>query len=226
MILYLTPLVCFEIHREIQTHYSAQAVRSEFSYIVLFMAVWAIALLVVTNWANFLGVRALEDGIERNNGATVWGVAGAWLGATLCSGGANIGEGDTIYTTLFTLALALGAWAGLWLVFSVFTGNARSISVERDSASGLRLAGLLTAWGLILGRAVAGNWVSVQSTFHDFVIDGLPSVVLLCAASAAELGLRPSRLILNPSVWTSGVVPGFLYVVGASLWLAYLGLIR
>ncbi len=225
-ILYITQLGCISLFLGILTQLSAKEVRSDPQYVLLFTAVWATALAAVTAWGSILGVRALEDGIERNNPAPLWATAGVWLGATLCSAGANIGEGLTVFTTLFPMSLALGTWAGLWLVFTVVTRNARSIAVERDSASGIRLAGLLIASGLILGRAVAGDWVSTQATIFDFAVQGRPSLVLLGIASVVEFALRPTRRNLFPSIWTAGVVPAFLYVLAASLWFAHLGLIR
>jgi hypothetical protein len=53
---------------------------------------------------------------------------------------------------------------------------------ERDLASGLRLCGLLVANGLILGRAVAGNWHSEAATIHDLIHDGWAASLLSAAA--------------------------------------------
>jgi hypothetical protein len=122
--------------------------------------------------------------------------------------------------------LALGAWASLWLAFSILTRIGQSIAVERDSASGVRLAGLLTAWGLILGRAVAGDWISIQGTFQDFESQAWPSLILLTIACACEFALRPRRRFLFPSFLGAGLVPAILYILGASLWLGHLGMIR
>jgi hypothetical protein len=219
-------LGCAGLHVEILVKLSAQEVRSDAQYVFLFTAVWGVALAGATVWGNVLGVRALEDGIERGNPGTVWATTGVWLGATLCSAGANIGEGPTIYTTLFPMSLALGAWAGLWLVFAMLTRIGQSISVERDPATGIRLAGLLIAWGLVLGRAVAGDWESIRATIFDFKMQGWPSLVLLVIAIFLEFRLRPSRKNLSPSVPKAGIVPAFIYVLAASLWFARLGLIH
>src|SRR5260370_20837768 len=102
--LYVTPLACISLYLGILTQLSAKEVRSNPGwYIGLFTGVWAAALAVVTVWGSILGVRALEDRIERNKHAPLWGTAGAWLGATLCSTGANTGEGPTVYTTIFPM---------------------------------------------------------------------------------------------------------------------------
>jgi len=39
-----------------------------------------------------------------------------------------------------------------------------SVTLERDLASGLRSASVLVAWGLVLGRSVAGDGVSITAT--------------------------------------------------------------
>jgi hypothetical protein len=174
-------------------------------------------------WTAMLGIRAFEDGIERNNASAIAAISGAWLAATLCSCGANIGEGPSIYTTLGPMALALVSLFGLWLAFSIVTRNAFSITVERDLSSGIRLAGLLIAWGLILGRAVAGDWVSSQATMRDFSAQAWPTVPLLGVSVVSEPCLRPGPRNQGSSVWAAGLAPSFLYLVAASFWLAYLG---
>ena len=90
----------------------------------------------------------------------------------------------------------------------------------------IRLAGLLIAWGLVLGRAVAGDWESIRATIFDFKMQGWPSLVLLVIAIFLEFRLRPSRKNLSPSVPKAGIVPAFIYVLAASLWFARLGLIH
>src|SRR5947208_807326 len=49
---------CFALHLGILTQYAAPEVRSAPSYILLFTAVWAIALIGMNVWAAILGVRA------------------------------------------------------------------------------------------------------------------------------------------------------------------------
>ncbi|MDZ4199651.1 MAG: hypothetical protein U1E27_10260, partial [Kiritimatiellia bacterium] len=51
---------------------------------------------------------------------------------------------------------------------------------------GRRWAGFLLGAGLLLGRASAGDWTSVDATFVEFFRDGWPVLVLLALAVVAE----------------------------------------
>jgi hypothetical protein len=198
---------------------AAQEVRGSVAYIGLFVAVWATALAAVNVLGKAISVSALEDAVERRNPAALWAVCGAWVGATLCVCGANMGEGPTIYTTLGPLVMSVGALGGAWLLLAILTRNTASITVDRDRASGVRLAGLLVAWGLILGRAVLGDWVSTEATLRDFVLFGWPVLVLLAVAVAVEPMVQPSRRRPFPSLGRAGVLPAACYVAAAAAWL-------
>lgn len=220
--LFLVHLLCLGLVLIVLTTWAAAEVRGSAAYIELFVAIWAVALSAVNVLSHVIGVNALHDGVERRNSAALWASGGAWLATTLCVCGANIGEGPTIYTTLAPMGLAVGALGGLWLLFAVLTKNTASIAVDRDRASGIRLAGLLFAWGLILGRAVLGDWVSTEATLHDFAVLGWPALLLLAIAVAVEPMLEPSRGRPFPSVVRAGVRPAASYVAAATAWLVWL----
>jgi hypothetical protein len=198
-------------------------VRGDVFYKALFSAAAALTLLGVGLLAAMLGVGAIDDAIERRNPAAAWAICGAWLATTLVNCGANIGTGPTIYTTLGPMLMALAALAVLWVGFTAVTENHISIGVDRDRASGVRLAGLLVAWGLIFGRAIAGDWVSVQGTLDDFVAQGWPALALLVVAAVVEFLVRPGRSRLAPRMLRAGVAPAALYLAMAAAWLAWLG---
>jgi hypothetical protein len=220
LLLPLTHLVCVLLLLLVLTTAAAAEVRHDPAYLALFVAGWAVALAAVNVWGNVLGISALHDAVERRNAAAAWAVAGAWLATTLCACGANIGEGPTIYTTLGPLALAVAALAVCWLLFAVATRNGTAVAVDRDRASGVRLAGLLVAWGLVLGRAVAGDWVSAEATLRDFGALGWPALALLAAAAALEPAVRPNRARPFPDPARAGVVPAAAYLAAATAWLA------
>jgi hypothetical protein len=145
------------------------------------------------------------------------------LATTLCVCGANIGQGPTVGTTLGPLCLAVGALGLLWVIVAALTGRSASIRLDRDRASGLRLAGLLVSWGLVLGRAVAGDWVSTAATLRDFAMQGWPTLPLLGVAVAVETWVRPRRSGPSPSLAINGLAPALCYLASAVLWLIYLG---
>ena len=189
-------------------------VRSSPAYIVLFLAVAAdtLAVATVAGWALGLGV--VDDFLRRRNAAAGWAVAGLWLATGLVNAGANVGRGDTIYTTLGPLALAFGTLLVLAAALAALTGRFRAVRLDRDGPTGVRLAGLFAAWGLILGRAVAGDWESTRRTWADFAAHAWPVLAFLILAVPVERMLRPT--LERPRVpWPAGVGPAVGYLAAA-----------
>jgi hypothetical protein len=197
-------------------------VRTGPGYIILFLAVNGVALAVVTAAAAVIGISPLDDAIRRPNPAAVWAIGGLWLGTSLAVAGANVGRGDTIGTTLGPLALGVATLLLLWAVHALTTASAAAVTRDRDIPSAIRQAGLLVAWGLILGRATAGDWESVARTWEDFATQGWPAALLLAVAIPIEWRLRPS--VRRPATsWVAGAGPALAYVLAAAGWVAWLG---
>jgi hypothetical protein len=195
-------------------------VRENPGYIVLFLAVAADTLAVATLAGSALGLSALDGFVRGPNVAIGWAVAGLWLGTGLVNAGANIGRGDTIGTTLGPLALALATLLLLTGLLSAATGRFRAVRLDRDRRAGVRVAGLFVAWGLILGRAVAGDWESARRTWEDFLAYGCPAAALLLIAGPVERMLRPT--IRRPRVpRVAGVGPAVGYVAVAVAWVLW-----
>jgi hypothetical protein len=196
-------------------------VRSNPGYIVLFLAVAADALAVATLAGSAFGLSALDGFVRGPNAAAGWAIAGLWLGTGLVNAGANIGRGDTIDTTLGPLALALATLLLLVGVLGAATGRFRAVRLDRDPPAGVRLAGLFVAWGLVLGRAVAGDWESARRTWEDFLAYGWPVLVLLAVAVPVEWTLRPTvRRPRHPR--PAGVGPAVGYLAAAVGWVVSL----
>lgn len=196
-------------------------VRSSAGYVVLFLAVAAVTLAAagVVGWA--LGLPVLDGFVRDRNQAIGWAVASLWLGTGLVNAGANIGRGDTIYTTLGPLALALAALLVLVAILSAVTGRFRAIRLDRDTLAGVRVGALFIAWGLILGRAVAGDWESTRRTWEDFFAYGWPVLVLWIAAVPVEWALRPT--VRRPQTsWAMGFVPAAAYLGAAAASVVFL----
>jgi hypothetical protein len=199
-------------------------VRSDVGYQVAFVIAWGAALLWAHFFGHLLGLAWLEQGLERRNLGAVSAGVGLTLGTTLAVAGANIGEGPTMGTTIGPMFLAVGALVGLWGMLAAATGNTSAVTVERDRAAGLRLAALLVTWGMVLGRSVAGNWVSVVATLWDFLLQGLiPGLVLLGLSLVIEVVTRPTRQRPTPGLFRAGVLPSGLYLILGLGWLWHLG---
>lgn len=200
---------------------AAGEVRDSSAYLLLFVALggtWLVGAGIVT---ALLGVHVVDDGLDRNNPAAAIAAAGAMLGLGVAYAFANFGEGPTIWTTIGPAALASGACALLWLGYQLGTDSADAITIERDVASGVRFAGLTFATGLILGRAVAGDWESEEATLHDFSHHGWAALPLVALAVAFERLLRRTKG--QAPALVAGVIPALLYLEVAGLVLCILG---
>jgi len=192
-------------------------VRSGAGYILLFLAVAADTLALVTLVAPTLGLPIIDGFVRGRNAATGWAVVGLWLGTGLVNAGANIGRGDTIYTTLGPLALALGALLVLVAILSALTRSFRAVRLDRDVPAGMRLAGLFIAWGLFLGRGAAGDWESVGRTLEDFGRSAAAAAYLLVGGAIVEAALRPT--VRHPErSWRWGIGPAVGYSIPAVVW--------
>lgn len=199
---------------------AADDVRNDLRYLFMYQFIGAAWVAVARGALPLLGYSARDDVLERRNGAAGWVVAGSLLALTLCFAGGNIGNGPGWWVVVFSAALATAGLFGLWTVYEWALRPGEAITIGRDTAAGLRLAGLLVAWGMILGAAVAGDWVSIAATVRDFGLRAWPALVLLAIAAALEKlwPMRVERDLLSALLW--GAFPAFVYLVGAVAWLS------
>ena len=210
--LYFFPLVCLAVLVAVLRLYSSQDVQTDPKYIALYLIMGAAWVGFASRFLGFFGLSARDDVIERANPAAAYAIGGALLGITLCFAGGNIGNGPGWWVVVFSAVLSTLAFFILWALLHRFTGLADAVTIDRDPASGLRLAGWFIGSGLILGRAVAGDWVSMQATVVDFVWTAWPVVLLWAAAVLMERTFRPTQERPLPSPLTHGLAPLAAYV--------------
>src|SRR6185436_490555 len=152
----------------------------------------------------WMGVSIRDDVLERGNSAAGATMAGAMVAITLCYLGGNFGEGPGWGVVLLCAILSIAGLFAIWIVVEMASGVSEAITVERSLPAGVHMAGFLLACGLILGRAVAGNWVSFEATLHDFFAVGWPVVFWAAAEVGIVLGSRATRA--HPNVATASLV--------------------
>lgn len=196
-------------------------VRDSVIYLFFYMIMGAAWTGVGIRLLGFFGLSPRDDVIERGNRAAAQAIGGAMLGITFCFAGANIGDGPGWWVVVFSAALSTGTFFFLWFVLEKLTQLADTVTIDRDPSAGVRLAGFFTGVGMILGRAVAGDWVSSEATVRDFALTAWPVLVLLVVAAFLERRLRPNReQPFAPAA--SGLPPAAVYVGLAVLWLVRL----
>jgi uncharacterized membrane protein YjfL (UPF0719 family) len=180
-------------------------------------------LIVFSRLFSWLGLSIADDVIERRNPAALAALCGAILALALIYIGGSLGEGPSYWNNIFSAGLGTFVFFPLWFLLELFGRISESIAEERDLASGIRLCGFLLAEGLMLGRAVAGDWHSESATVHDFAQDGWPAAALTFLALSVEWLARPNRESPVRPWFRYGLGPAFLYVAIATAWIYHLG---
>lgn len=222
-LLLLVPVVSLVILFALLKAAAAEDVRDDAGYLALYTLMGAAWTGTAMKLLPFVGLSPADDVVERSNGAAAVAISGALIGCTLCYAGGNIGNGPGWWVVVFSAGLATATLAVLWLLFDRFAHVVDTLTIDRDPAAGLRVFGLLSAAGVVLGRGVAGDWVSVQATLRDFTVLAWPVLALFAAAVLLEHAARPTRERPTPSVTALGVLPAGLYLAAALAYVVSLG---
>jgi hypothetical protein len=215
----LVPLAGAAILITILQTAAAHDVRDDARYLALYLLLGAAWVGLSLKCLPLVGFSARDDVIERWNVSAACAIAGALIAITLCFAGGNIGDGPGWWVVIFSAGLATLGLFLAWLLLEALTGVSDSVTIDRDEASGLRLAGFLIACGLIFGVAAAGNWVSVEDTLRTFVLVAWPAVVLVVVAAYVERIGRPTLEVPTRPLSTYGAAPGLLYVAAAAAYV-------
>jgi uncharacterized membrane protein YjfL (UPF0719 family) len=203
--------------------FSAEDVRDDARYLTMYMLLGAAWLIVGQTPLPLLGLSIRDDVLERGNRAASYAIAGAFFGITLSYAGGNAGNGPGWWVVVFSAALSTAALLLLWMAFASLTALADRIAIDRDEAAGLRAAGFFVGCGLVLGRAVAGDWVSVSATVIDFASLAWPAGLLMIGAAATERAFRPAAERGAAPVFTCGVLPGLALAGAGGIAVVLLG---
>jgi uncharacterized membrane protein YjfL (UPF0719 family) len=217
LVVYLAPALCALLLYWVLRRYASHDVRDSAVYTTFYMIIGAAWVAVTVRVLNLLGLHTRDDILERGNSAAALAIGGGLLGLAFCFAGGNVGDGPGWWVVIFAALLSTTTFFVLWCVLVKLTGITEAITIDRDPASGLRASGYFVANGVILGRAVAGNWISAQTTLEDFVTLGWPALVLTGAAIVLEFLFRPTPRQPQPSTFLSGL-PVFLICVAAAFW--------
>jgi hypothetical protein len=203
---------------------AAHDVRDDSRYLWLYFLLGAAWVGLAVRALPLLGVSPRDDVLERGNRAAADAVAGALLALTVCFAGGNIGDGPGWWVVVFSSGLATAALFLTWALLETSSAVSETVTIDRDRAAGIRLAGFLLACGTIFGRGAAGDWVSAELTVRDFVTAAWPAIPLLVIAAMVERSARPTATAPQPSPLTYGVVPAAGYLALAALVVARLGI--
>ena len=215
--------ICTAILLGVLTTVAASDVITDPWYIAMYAVLGLAWLRLAEPGFAFAGLSLRDDAVERRNGAALAAAAGAAIGVTCCYAGGNIGDGPGWWVVVFSAALASAALFVLWLALAQLTSVGDAVTIDRDPSAGLRLGAFLAASGLLLGRAVAGDWESAWLTVTEAAV-AIPWLSLLLGVAiiverfAAPTAARPRAPFLK-----LGVVPAIAYLAIAVNGLVMLG---
>jgi hypothetical protein len=192
-------------------------------YMTLFAFGAAVWIFTASQFISVFGISMHDDALERQNRAALIASYGVVLGAAIVYALCNIGRGPTIWTTIVPAIVGTMLLIATLLLIELVGGSVSdSITIDRDIASALRLAGATIASAIVLGRAGAGDWASWNQTWIDFVTLGWPAAALALAAGAVHKLLRPTDLIPQPDIWKRGLFPAVLFLIAGVLFAIFL----
>jgi uncharacterized membrane protein YjfL (UPF0719 family) len=190
-------------------------VRNDPKYLAMYVVMGAAWVGVARALFAVMGLNVWEDVINRRNPAAMWVTLGGIIGFSECFAGANIGEGPSWTVVVFSAALSSAGLFVAWAIIQSVNPTVDNITIDRDRATGLRLGAVLIAVGLIMGRAVAGNWVSASATVGDFFRFTWPVIPFILCEIFLDQMLRPSPENPVPNVLSAGVFPALVYIAAS-----------
>ncbi len=218
----VTPWMCGVLVFVGLRRWAAMDVRYDVFYLTLYTVWGAVWLGLSAFLFPILGLSVRDDVVERNNPAAAWLTAGALVGVAIAYIGANAGNGPGWQVVAFSAFLSIATLFATWAMMQLLTGAADAITIDRDETAGIRLGGAIVACGIILGRAVAGDWVSASATIRDFLHCAWPVLIFVVAEGVLGRAFRPSPRCPRPSKLRMGLLPGAVYVaasVAVVLWM-------
>jgi hypothetical protein len=194
-------------------------VQDDVRYLAMYLALGAAWTGLGVRLIPWLGLDARRDVAERRNDAAAVAIAGAVFAFAFCYAGGNIGDGPGWWVVTIAALIASASLFAVWGVVERMSNVSEAVTIERDLAAGIRLAGILVASGLLLGRSVAGDWVSLDATIRDFVLTAWPVLPLVLIAVLVDRMARPTAEQPSAPAVTRGALPAILYVGFAVLYL-------
>lgn len=176
----------------------------------------------------FFDLSWIDDALENKNKAALFAISGAFLGLTIIYSGANVGDGPGWWCVIFAGGLGLISWILLGLLMNKFTGVFERISVERNIFCGVRFGFYLTASGIILGRASAGDWTSFSMTIVEFLV-GWPVLLLTLLAILIErfyINKEKSLMGADNNNMISSIYLGIIYILIAVICIVMFPLVE
>ena len=214
----LMPVIAFGFLFVVLAMWSASDVRNDGRYVAMYLLMGIAWCGAASFIPTSMGLSFHNDVLNLANQSATWLWSGWILGAMMTFAGANIGNGPGWWVVAFSGILSTGS---LTLVYWLLekTGNTHdAVTIDRDLATGLRMAGVFIGCGAVFGVAVAGDWKSADETVRDFLTRAWPAVAILLAAIFFNATMKPTPQNPRPAVMSCGLIPMLVLALIGLIW--------
>jgi hypothetical protein len=203
--------------------WSAGDVRNDGRYFTMYLLLgiaWCGVASFVPTW---MGISFRNDvlNLANHSATSLW--CGWTVGSMLSFSGANVGNGPGWWVVVFSGILSTGSLTLVYLLLEKLGNTHDAVTIDRDVATGLRMAGLFIGCGAVFGVSVAGDWKSADETVRDFLARAWPSIVIVVAAIFFHVSMKPTPENPRPAAVSCGVVPMLVMVLIGLIWAAFVG---
>lgn len=212
------PIIAFGLLFTVLALWSASDVRYDIRYMTMYslmgLAWCGVASFVPTS----MGVSFRNDVLNLANHSATWLWCGWILGAMMSFAGANIGNGPGWWVVAFSGILSTGSLTLVYMLLERIGNTHDAVTIDRDLATGLRMAGVFIGCGAVFGVAVAGDWKSADETVRDFLTRAWPSTGIVLAAIFFNATMKPSPENPRPAVVSCGLIPMLVLALIGLFW--------
>ena len=213
--LYLTPALGGVGLMAILLAVSSPDVRTSALYMFMYTVMGLAWMACAMKLFPFLNMDVLGDYLERRNKAALAPALAAMLGVMLTFSAANIGSGPGWWVVVFCGILGTGGLLIFWFLLELAAAPSELITVDRDRLAGWRMAAYLIGQAILLSCAVAGDWISMSSTLHDFVVKSAACWMLLLLAITSERTASRGNLPAWMGKVIAVIYPGLAIIIVA-----------
>lgn len=219
----LAPVAVFCLLFLVLAMWSADDVRNDGRYFTMYLSLgmaWCGVASFVPTW---MGISFRNDVLSLANHSATWVWCGWIIGAMLSFSGANVGNGPGWWVVVFSGILSTSSLTLVYLLLEKIGNTHDAVTIDRDVATGLRMAGLFIGCGAVFGVAAAGDWKSADETVRDFVMRAWPAIAIVLAAMYFNATMKPTPESPRPAVGSCGLIPMSVLILIGLFWAVFAG---
>lgn len=222
-LLSLAPIISLAALFVILRNFASFDVKDNPFYLSMYCFIGGVCTAIMTEILSGFGLSYQFDAIERNNAAAAAAIFGVVIAFCLCYAGGNIGDGPGWYVVIFCAALSSGTLLLILAILFTFTNLLDILTIDRDIATGIRIASFLLSLSLLFGRAVAGDWISAEQTVIDFYSIAWVGVFFIIIEIILLSIYKPTPSEPKLSVFLYGIIPAVIYLAASVYYIRAAG---